>query len=230
MPLDDVHRILITKREVMFSFMDSYLFSRANVQRNNMLNTQDNFINVIQFCINTRQRTVNVQRENAINYFNFHYTAIQNAVNQGNWELLKDLIYLRHRNEEYMIANGLNYPIGVGQKIGSFILEVLIHYGEANPDLESKLYVPIDTHVHHILSECLEVNITNNLDITTPSFINFQNLLSENTHNNNPRIYFDYLWFIGKMFCTQRQNGNGFRLCNICWIRENCIYANQWFA
>lgn len=230
MPLDEVHRILIEKREFMFSFMDRYLFSRANVQRNNILNTQQNFINVIKFCINTRQRTVNIQRENAINYFTFHYNSIRLAIKQGNWELLKDIIYLNHKNEEYMNENGLNYPIGVGQKIGSFILEVLIHYGEANPDLESELFVPMDTHVNHILSECLGVNNINSLNITTPVFINLQNFLSENIYDNNPRIYFDYLWFIGKMFCTQRQNGNGFRLCNICWIRDNCIYANRWFT
>lgn len=132
-----------------------------------------------------------------------------------------------------MVENRLNYPIGVGQKIGSFILEVLIHYGENNPDLESKLFVPIDTHVHHIFNECLGIDDVPKVNtiITSQRFQNFQSMLQENTYNKNPRIYFDYLWFIGKIFCTQRENGNGFRLCNICWINEegHCIYPNKWF-
>jgi len=233
MSLIDVHRILIKNRENMFSFADNYLFTRSNVQRNEILNNQDNFIRVIRFCINTRQQPVNAQRENAIAYFSFHYTSIANAIKQGDWGLLKDLIYIRHRNNEYMTENRLNGPIGVGQKIGSFILEALIHYGETNPDLESKLYVPIDTHVHHIFSECLGIDMVPdvNATITSRRYLNFQKMLLENTYNNQPRIYFDYLWFIGKIFCTQRENGNGYRLCNLCWIREDgyCVYPNKWF-
>jgi hypothetical protein len=231
MPLVDVHRILTSKRNIMFSFAEHYLFQKANIQRTEILNTRENFIKVIRFCINQRQRQVNDQRENAINYFKFHFTAIRKAINQGDWESLKNMIYNNHRNREYMIANQLHPPIGVGQKIGSFILEVLIHYGENNPALESKLFVPIDTHVHHILSECLGIDNIPWIDtnIASQSFIDFQENLRANIYDSNPRIYFDYLWFVGKIFCTQREYGNGFRLCNICWIKEHCVYANKWF-
>lgn len=231
MPLSEVHCSLISKRNFMFSFMENYIFNKVNVNRNNILDTVENFIEVIRFCLETRPRRVNVQNENAINYFTFHYNPIHSAINQGDWELLKDLIYLKHKNEEYMIAEGLNYPIGVGQKIGSLILEVLIHYGESNPDLESKLFLPIDTHVQHILVECLGIDNVPRIsaNVRTASFQNFQEYLRVNTYDSNPRIYFDYLWFVGKIFCTQRENGNGFRLCNICWCNEYCIYANKWF-
>lgn len=68
MSLIQVHSTLIEKHDIMFSFVDKYLFEKANVRRNNMLEPQGNFINVIQFCINQRQQPVNTHRENAINY------------------------------------------------------------------------------------------------------------------------------------------------------------------
>lgn len=230
MPLVEVNRVLAEKRNFMFSFMENYICKKINVERNNMLDGIENFIEVIRFSLNQRQRNVNVQNENAIKYFTFHYRAIKEAINDDDWDSLKKLIYLNHKNKEYMVANRLSYPIGVGQKIGSLILEVLIHYGETNPELESRLFVPIDTHVHHILSECLGVeNVPISDNITSQRFKNFQNNLRANTYDNNPRICFDYLWFVGKIFCTQRENGNGYRLCNICWIKKHCIYGHQWF-
>jgi hypothetical protein len=231
MLLVEVHRILTSKRNFMFSFMENYVCHKGNVDRDSILNTKKNFISIIRFCINTRQRQVTTQNENAISYFGFHYKAIRNAINDSDWDLLKGLIYLKHKDKEYMDENGLSYPIGVSQKIGSLILEVLIHYGETNPNLESKLLVPIDTHVHHIFSECLGIESVPGIgaNITSQDFIDFQEYLCANTYRNNPRIYFDYLWFVGKVFCTQREKGNGFRLCNICWINRQCIYANKWF-
>jgi hypothetical protein len=69
------------------------------------------------------------------------------------------------------------------------------------------------------------------LNKSNNKFINFQNKLKEYS-NGKPIIYFDYLWFIGKMFCNKIDENNeksrGYKLCKYCWIKDCCENNNKW--
>jgi endonuclease III len=222
MPLKDVSRLLATKRPFMFSFMERYIFAQIGVARTEALATSENFMRTIDFCLMTRQRVRQNEYELAKTFFADNFTQIQANVADGNWPALLPLVY--------------NAP-GVGQKIGSLILEMLIHYGEANQALEPKLFVPIDTHVERILSECLGLNNVPSvgLPVWKQTYQDFQQFLANNSAEGTPRIYFDYLWFVGKVFCRKINENNeryskGYRLCSMCWIKDHCTYADKWFT
>jgi endonuclease III len=220
MPLENVSHLLSTKHSFMFSFMERYIFSQIQVPRKETISNPENFGRMIDFCLRTKQRIRQNELLQAQAHFSNNFENIRKSVHQGDWINLLNLVY--------------STP-GVGQKIGSLILEVIIHYGEANTALESQLFVPIDTHVQRIFTQCLGLN--NVPPIGTPvyskRYIAFQRFLSENAADGVSRIYFDYLWFVGKFFCrkineTEEGYSKGFRLCPMCWIKDDCIFPDKW--
>jgi len=218
--LQDMSRLLVTKRSFMFSFMEKYLFSQIQVGRTETLSNLDNFNRMIDFCLYTRQRINKKELQQAKTYFSNNFQQIRRYIHETRGQDLQKLVY--------------SAP-GVGQKIGSLILEVIIHYGEANPDLENKLYVPIDIHVRRILKECLGLKNVPRINSSpySKNYLEFQKYLATNTANKVPRIYFDYLWFVGKVFCTKidlNKEGysKGYRLCSICWIKDYGILSDKW--
>ncbi len=222
MRLQHVSRLLATKRSFMFSFMEKYLFSQIQVLRTETIRNSENFKKVIDFCLRTRQRIVIEELQRAKTYFSHNFQKIQEYVRKGRGEDLRNLVY--------------SAP-GVGQKIGNLVLEVIIHYGEANSDLESQLYVPIDTHVRRIFRECLGLNNVPRIGSSPYSraYLRFQQYLAANTADGVSRIYFDYLWFVGKVFCTRidvskEGYSRGYRLCSMCWIKDYCILPDKWIT
>ena len=222
MTLSDVSATLATKRPFMFGFMDKYLFAQVRVPRTEVLSNQQNFDRVIDFCVKTRQRTRTDELREAKALLSANFGRICHGVRQGDIQGLRTLVY--------------SAP-GVGQKIGNLILEVMIHYGEANPQLEPRLYVPIDTHVRRILVDCLGVGNVPDIACSpaAPRYTRFQRYLAANTAEGVPPICFDYLWFVGKVFCTKKKGGGraysrGYRLCPICWIRDHCLVPDKWLV
>jgi endonuclease III len=202
----------------MFSFMERYMLSQINVERTEMLTNCRNFNSVIDFCLKTNRFRNHLHE--AEQYFSSRFRNIRNHIEHDNWTNLKDLVY---------------HAPGVGQKIGSLILEVLIHYGDANANLERLLFVPIDTHVHRIFTECLGLDnfpaIGTSID--SRAYLSFQDFLAENTAERTSRIVFDYLWFVGKVFCGKIVPNNdgysrGYRLCSMCWIKDACTFPDKW--
>lgn len=222
MLLRDVSSLLAIKRAFMFSFMDRYIFAQIQVPRTETLANSANFMKMIDFCLMTRQRVKGKDFDQAQEYFADNFGKIKESITHGNWPETLLLIYDAQ---------------GVGQKIGSLILEVLIHYGKANDDLEPELFVPIDTHVQRIFSECL--GLTNVPSIGSPvwssNYRGFQQFLADNSAEGTPRIYFDYLWFVGKVFCKKitkndERYSKGYRLCSMCWIKDYCTFTDKWFS
>jgi endonuclease III len=220
--LRDVSRLLAAKRPFMFSFMDRYIFSQIQVPRQESLESLANFMKIIDFCLKTRQRVNRKDFDQSQKYFADNFKETKENIISGNWPETLRLIYGAR---------------GVGQKIGSLILEALIHYGKANDDLEPQLFVPIDTHVRRIFTECL--GLTNVPSIGSPvsssDYRGFQQFLADNTDQGTPRIYFDYLWFVGKVFCRKITENDevyskGYRLCSMCWIKDYCSFPDKWFT
>ena len=233
-----VSRVLGSKREFMARFMKHYIFDRCQVQADRVLASQNEFMSAMKFCLRTRQRTVNSDLRNGLRKMRKLYPRIKQSVHDGDDinELGKDV---------YSPVGTQRHVRGVGQKVGSLILEVLIHYGQANPELEEQLYVPIDTHVFRVLTDCLGVKAPPNVKGATYNAARFQalqKLLKESAATGVPRICFDYLWFVGKVFCTEagkehavteekhpkKRYPRTFRLCSLCWIRRHCIYEPRW--
>lgn len=212
----DVARILEGKRDFMFSFMDRYIFEKIGLSRQEVLETPENFNSVVVFCLETRNRINRQEFRRGRRFLNKRYDEIKSHIYNENWQQLKQIIY--------------SAP-GVGQKIGSLLLEVLVHYAENSRYLEKELYVPIDVHVHRVFKECLGLDkIVPPVEtaIGRPRFANFQLALDSNLEGEIPKIYFDYLWFVGKAFCGDTNKPRTFKLCEMCWIKDFCIYPDKW--
>jgi len=219
--LREVGKILATKKDFMRHFMEHYILQQLGLKMDDDIFIKQNYLKIIDFCLNTRQRIVNIELENGKTYFDERYPFFVDYYQTNNIKALKELVY---------------GGFGVGQKIGSFILEVFIHYFGENKTVEKELFLPIDTHTKRILEECLRVKVPGiGENIKTKNYISFQKYLLENTPENENRIIFDYLWFVGKVFCvkiSEQTNSNtysrGYKLCNLCWINGLCKYKNKW--
>jgi hypothetical protein len=110
------------------------------------------------------------------------------------------------------------------------ILEFIFLYSKyRNNKLVTVLNVPLDTHVKRIFKDSFGVDTPNMESIyTNKHYIAFQTSLDKYTAGRG-RIYFDYFWFIGKMFCAKikDKNSRGYKLCNYCWLK-NCCKNNKW--
>ena len=218
--LSKVFDILFSKKEEMELFFDFYIFEKMKINKNEFVDNKDQFMKFIDFCLHTRRTPKNNDINVGMKYFSNNYEEILKLIKTKNINQLKKMIYEAK---------------GVGQKIGSFILEVIYLYSNyRNSDIAKVLFVPIDTHIERIFYECLNARKIpkQTSKYTSEEFIKFQNALNRFT-NNRSRLYFDYLWFIGKMFCAKTTTDNekfnkGYKLCNYCWIKEYCKNKNKW--
>ena len=209
--IEKIFDILYSKREEMENFFGYYLFNTMKINRNEFIDDKEQFMIFIDFCLNTRQRQKNIDLIEGTKYFDKKYTVIANSIKENNISALRNIVYSAK---------------GVGQKIGSLILEVIYLYSNyKDENIAKELFVPIDTHTGRMFKDSLGINVPRDyqLKFDNKKFIEFQNSLNEYT-NNRSRIYFDYLWFIGKMFCSKIKNekSRGFRLCKYCWIKDYC--------
>ena len=105
----------------------------------------------------------------------------------------------------------------VGSKIATVYLRDIIYHFNIWSELRDYLYLPIDRHVRAILSNRLGENKDEVPKVSESCFTRksrkFQKALSE---IHNPRVEFDYFWYIGARFCS-------YYLCNFCWLKELCI-------
>lgn len=196
--------------------MNYYLFERINVEPSKSLSDIKNYNAIIKFCLKTRRFPNDISKP--LKYFEKNYTKFKNLVQNKDYKELRKLVIEAD---------------GVGQKIGSFILEVFIHYGLKDHKISKNLFVPIDSHVARVLRDAFHLNISeNNLKYNSKRFLEIQNLLKENADGKNA-IYFDYLWFVGKVFHQNIESkedsfSRGHLLCNICWIKSVCKYEGKW--
>ncbi len=204
--MKNLFEILHNKKPFMEKFFDEYCFNKAGVDKNKFVDNKKDFLKFISFCLNTRQRVVNRDLENAKLYFKDKHTLINKLIKKGDVKKLEEIIY--------------NAP-GVGQKIGSMMLEFIFMYSGYKSDKYLKeINLPIDTHVKRVLEESFKNTKVPNINASYKSkkYVDFQKEIQGFTKNDLGRAYFDYLWFIGKVFCKK-----DYKLCNICWIKEVCM-------
>jgi endonuclease III len=208
--LGKVHEVLFSKKSEMKEFMKYYVFKKKDINIDTFIDDKEQFIRFIDFCLNTRNRPVNKDIDEGIQYFSKNYNKIIQCINDKNIEELKKLVC---------------HSRGVGQKIGSMLLEFIYLYSKySNENVIKKLFVPIDTHIKRIFNDSFGVKTPNiNSKYDDNRYLEFQYSLDKYA-NNKGRVYFDYLWFVGKMFCTKitDDKSRGYKLCKYCWIREYC--------
>jgi endonuclease III len=213
--------ILYSYRDEMEQFMDFYVFKKKGINKETFLDNENDFLLFIDFCLNTAQRPRGENIREGKKHFRTNYSVIRKMIDEKNISNLNRCIY--------------SSP-GVGQKIGSMMLEFIYLYSnKKDTDIAKTLFVPLDTHVLRLFDECFHLgNIPRNNNqrkIDNNKFIEFQESLKQYT-NGKPIIYFDYLWFIGKMFCNKVNEENemnkGYKLCNYCWLKDCCENNDKW--
>ena len=219
--LINAFEILYSHRDEMEHFMDFYVFKRMSIKKETFLGNENNFLSFANFCLNTAQRSTGKNIKNGLDYFKKYYSEIKKMIDNKKIDDLKKRIY--------------SCP-GIGQKIGSMMLEFIFLYSnKKDTNIAKELFVPLDTHVLRLFYKCFHMkNIPSNnnqLKINNNTFKNFQESLKQYT-NNKPIIYFDYLWFIGKMFCNKINEeddmNRGYKLCNYCWLKDCCENNEKW--
>jgi endonuclease III len=219
--LIEAFEILYSHKEEMEQFMDFYVFIKNGISKDTFLEQEYDFNEFVEFCLNTAQKTAYNNIKKGLKHFQKNYLAIKNMINNKDIENLKELIY--------------SSP-GVGQKIGSMMLEFIYLYSnKRDSEIAKTLFVPLDTHVLRLFDECFHLdNIPsskNQLKINNKKFKDFQESLEQYT-NGKPIIYFDYLWFIGKVFCNKinkkDKKSKGYKLCNYCWLKNCCKNKDKW--
>jgi len=216
----EAFKILYSHRKEMEEFMNFYVFKKMGINKETFLENEHDFLLFVEFCLNTAQRPKEKNVKDGLKHFKNNYSAIIKMINEKNIKGLKGCVY--------------SSP-GMGQKIGSMLLEFIYLYSnKKDEEIAKTLFVPLDTHVLRLFDECFHLNnIPNNsqLKINNIIFKNFQKSL-ENFTNGRPIIYFDYLWFIGKMFCNKINEDNemsrGYKLCNYCWLNKCCENNDKW--
>ena len=188
--LSGAFTVLVNKKSEMRNFFMHYMCESAGFDFENFVDSEMQFLRFIDFCLHTRQRPVNSEYAAGMEYFNNEYSAINRSISDSDLSELKRIVY--------------NAP-GVGQKIGSLIIEMIFLYSKyENDELLKEAFLPIDTHTERILRDSfgLEVPYIGS-PVDSRRFLRFQEKLNNYTSEGKSRVYFDYLWFVGKMFCSK---------------------------
>jgi hypothetical protein len=127
-------------------------------------------ISDIVFCLNTRNKVVNKDLDEGKEYFNKNYEKIIKYIKEKNIEKLKQIIY--------------SSP-GVGQKIGSMLLEFIYLYTKYyDEDIIKVLFLPIDTHIKRVFYNSFKVETPNiRSRYTDRKYLQFQYLLDRYSNN-----------------------------------------------
>ena len=213
--------ILFSRKNEMETFMHHYVFKKMKINKDTFMDDENDFLRFVEFCLNTARRSRETSRYNGLEYFEENYNAIKKMIAEKNITQLKECIY--------------SSP-GVGQKIGSMMLVFIYLYSnKKDDDIAKALYVPLDTHVLRLFDESFHLKkippYDSQLKINNAQFEEFQESLKQYT-NGRPIVYFDYLWFIGKMFCNKigenEETSRGYKLCSCCWIKDCCENKDKW--
>jgi endonuclease III len=195
-------------------FFDENVFNLLHINKNSLLDDSENDLRMLFFfCLTQRRQQSLEDIIKGMDYFN---------KNQSN------LVQILKRNfenpeEKFKRVKEIVYPprergVGIGQKIGSLFLELLVLHGNSCQEVLPYLYVPIDANVQGVLKKLgVKAGVPRVGTTTNESkFRRFQEWLAKIAgENNSYRIHFDYLWYIGHEFC--RKNN-----CDKCWIRHIC--------
>ena len=216
--MGEVFKTLYAKREAMEQFMDLYLFKRAGCSKDEFIDDKKQFISFIEVCSKLRSGPA-IPIESIREEFKANYSGI------------KDLIRDKNIGELQRIFYGVK---GIGQKIGSLMLELIFLYSNyRDEEAARELYVPIDTHIKRIFEESFGLKPPDAGGFPfAPRFIEFQETLNGYA-GGKPRVYFDYLWYIGKVYCEKTTGSGdvfnrGYKLCKNCWIEKHCAYSSKW--
>jgi len=217
--IKEAYEILYSHRGEMEQFMNYYVFKKMNIDQKTFWNKEIDFLKFVEFCLNTSQMPNNKNIKNGKEYFKKKYAEIKKGIENKNIDELKNIIY---------------EATGVGQKIGSMMLEFIFLYSnKQDNEIAKELYVPLDSHVIRLLKESFHLNNLpedHQLKIKDNNFINFQESLNQYT-DGRPIVYFDYLWFVGKCFCNktdENEKNRGYKLCNYCWLNNCCENNSKW--
>lgn len=216
--LSNAYDTLVSKKEEMRVFIHNYMFKKHHIDMKTFVDHKDQFAIFAKACMLTRQVPNADDLSKGSDYVDQNFEAVHTAVVRGTFGDLSTLIY--------------GIP-GVGQKIGSLMLEIIYMYSNyADDSVLAFVNLPIDTHTKRILKDSFHYEVPGiESKIRSKRYIKFQDQLSSIT-GVRPRAYFDYLWFVGKVFCgkmTGKSRNRGYRLCNMCWIRESCEIQDKWF-
>jgi hypothetical protein len=215
----EVFKTLYAKREEMEQFMDLYLFKRAGCSKDGFIDDKRQFFAFIKVCARLRSGPLRPTLMDEIRLgFTPQYPSIKKLIQDRNIKELQTVFY------------GVK---GIGQKIGSLMLELIFLYSRYRDEqAAAELYVPIDTHINRIFEESFGLNPPRiGVSPSEKRFIAFQDALNEYT-GGKPRVYFDYLWYIGKVYCEKTnppgQFSPGYKLCKDCWIEKQCAFPMKW--
>lgn len=106
----------------------------------------------------------------------------------------------------------------LGWKIVGVFLKDVVYNCHIWSHLIDYLYLPIDTHIHKIFTEKLQVISKEHMPTYEHSYLGRKNkrFQDELKMIHNPRIEFDWFWYIGNRFCSNRIS------CDLCWIKDFC--------
>ncbi|MBA7501597.1 hypothetical protein ES706_00170 [subsurface metagenome] len=209
-------KILRTHDAEMKHFFGNHVFIPLKINKGRLLDKDSSDLRMLFFfTCTTRAGGVNVERiKTAMDYFNAQQDSlieILNAKIDSNvkFERLCEIVYPER-------------SIGVGQKIGSLFLELLVVYGGRELGLLPFLYLPIDTNVWRIFTDKLgvpPVELPKHIigyKIWQPKFRTFQEKLRRiaEAHDSH-RIHFDYLWYVGHICGSIK--------CIECWLQSICL-------
>jgi hypothetical protein len=137
--LQKAYEILFCHKNEMENFMDYYIFKKMKIEKDTFLDTEKDFLLFVEFCLNTAQMVKNENIKNGINYFKNHYNTIVKLIDANNIRVLQNIVY--------------DSP-GMGQKIGSMMLEfVYLYSNKRNEETAKQLYLPLDTHVIRLFKD-----------------------------------------------------------------------------
>ena len=206
-----VFQTLYAKREEMEQFMDREdIFKRAGCSKDEFIDDKEQFISFIKVCSKLGGGPARPEIINGIpQEFSQKYPRIKNLIRDKNIRELQKVFY------------GVK---GIGQMIGSLMLELIFLYSNYRDEEAAKeLYVPICTPTKRIFEESFGLQPPGTeVSPFAPGFIEFQETLNDYT-GGKPRVYFDYLWRIGKKYCKK-----GYKLCKDCWIEKHCCCPMKW--
>jgi hypothetical protein len=142
--INKAYNILYNHKNEMENFMNHYVFKKMNINKDTFLNNEDDFLLFVKFCLNTAQKVSNENINKGLNYFKKQY---------------KNIIKLIENNDIKALQNKIYNSPGMGQKIGSMLLEFIYMYSnKKNDELAKELYLPLDTHVIRLFRDSFNIN------------------------------------------------------------------------